>query len=99
MATVKKTFPVTGMSCASCAANVEKTLNAQQGVKHATVNLANASALVEFDDGTASIGNIKRAVQSTGYDILIENDAAGSGKLEEISRQQYRSLRLKTILA
>ncbi|WP_373736426.1 cation transporter, partial [Bacteroides heparinolyticus] len=34
---VQKTFPVQGMSCASCAARVDKTLNHQPGVSKATV--------------------------------------------------------------
>ena len=49
MATIKKTFQVTGMSCAVCALNVETTLNAQAGVKEAKVNFANATVSVEYD--------------------------------------------------
>ena len=39
---VQETFPVLGMSCASCSARVEKTLNHQPGVRKAVVNYASA---------------------------------------------------------
>ncbi len=87
------------MHCASCAINVEKTLNAQKGIVHATVNLANASALVEYDEGKAKIEEVKKAIQSTGYDIIIEMDAATPEKVDELNRKYYRQLRLRTILA
>ena len=45
----KMTLPVTGMSCASCAGSVERTLQAETGVVSAAVNYANASVLLEFD--------------------------------------------------
>ena len=41
MPSIKNTFPITGMHCASCVATVEKTLTAQKGVFKAAVNLAN----------------------------------------------------------
>jgi Cu2+-exporting ATPase len=69
---LKNTFSITGMTCASCAASVEKTLTHQKGVTSAAVNFASNSALVEFDS-TADLKQIKKAVQSTGYDIDISN--------------------------
>lgn len=50
---VQETFPVLGMSCASCAVRVEKTLNRQSGVKKATVNYASATVTVEYTPGIA----------------------------------------------
>ena len=41
--TVKQNFPVTGMSCASCAASAESIVAAQEGVVNAAVNFANTS--------------------------------------------------------
>ena len=45
--TVKQNFPVTGMSCASCAASAESIVMAQPGVVRAAVNFANTSLQVE----------------------------------------------------
>ena len=46
--TVKNTFPVLQMTCASCAVNVESMLRSQTGVVEASVNYANASVTVEY---------------------------------------------------
>lgn len=49
--TVKTIFPVLGMSCAACAARVEKVLAHQPGVYAARINYAAANAAVEYDPG------------------------------------------------
>ena len=46
---IKRNYPVTGMSCASCALGVEKKLKQQRGVKSAAVNLADNSVMLEFE--------------------------------------------------
>ncbi|MCD6010880.1 MAG: copA [Flavipsychrobacter sp.] len=99
METIKETFPVTGMHCASCVVNVEKKLNAQKGVVSATVNLANATAQVEYDKANTSLPGVKKAVQSIGYDIVVDTEAAAPDKIEALNRKNYESLRLRTILA
>ena len=50
----QETFPILGMSCAACAARVDKTLNKQPGVCQASVNYAAATALVEYDPAQTS---------------------------------------------
>jgi Cu+-exporting ATPase len=60
----KATFPVEGMTCASCAARIEKVLGKLDGVRAATVNLATAKATVE---GEATWGAIFSAVEKAGY--------------------------------
>ncbi len=86
-ATIKKTFPVTGLSCASCAMSVESMLKSQNGVVDATVNFANSSAYVEYKPGLANVNNFKTAIQSIGYDLLIEE--AAQSKQEEIQQSHY----------
>ncbi|MDR0657760.1 MAG: cation transporter, partial [Mediterranea sp.] len=49
--TVRKTFPVLKLHCASCAQRTESLLNRQKGVVNASVNYANAHALVEYQPG------------------------------------------------
>lgn len=60
----KQTFPVLGMSCAACAARVNKTLSRQEGVCSANVNLATAIATVEYDPSLCSPEMMKQAVQT-----------------------------------
>jgi heavy metal translocating P-type ATPase len=59
---------VIGMTCGSCAARVEKTLNRQPGVD-ASVNFATGRAVVRLDPGAPSFDALREAVRSRGYDI------------------------------
>jgi Cu+-exporting ATPase len=54
-----------GMTCASCAARIEKKLNRMDGVS-ATVNYATEKAKVAYDDGVA-VGDLIATVEATGY--------------------------------
>lgn len=67
----KRTFPVLDMSCAACAARVDKTLNGQPGVRTASVNYAAATATVEYDTAQCSPEQLKAALQAAGYDLLV----------------------------
>lgn len=95
--TVQKTFPVTGLSCASCAISVESMLKAQQGVVNATVNFANSSTWVEFQPDIVKTSDLKSAIQSIGYDLLIEDEA--QSKQQEIQYSHYKELKNNTIWA
>jgi len=57
-----------GMSCASCAAKIEKALNNLQGVNRATVNFATETATVEFDSSKVDVAAMIKAVRNIGYD-------------------------------
>ncbi|MGB8490377.1 MAG: cation transporter, partial [Bacteroidales bacterium] len=94
---VRKQFPVTGMSCASCAINVESTLKKQPGVRTAAVNLASQIATVEFDPVEVKPVNLKEAVTSIGYDLIIDESEKAKEELENIQQKNYRSLRSRTI--
>ncbi|KQV81232.1 heavy metal translocating P-type ATPase [Rhizobacter sp. Root1221] len=59
---------VTGMSCASCASRVEKTLKAVPGVHRADVNLATEQATVEADAGVGA-DVLAAAVRKAGYGV------------------------------
>lgn len=61
-------LPVTGMSCASCALRVEKTLRAVPGVRAASVNLATEEASVDTD-ASVSASTLAAAVRKAGYDV------------------------------
>ncbi len=94
---VRMNFPVTGLSCASCAINVGSMLKAQKGVLDASVNYANSTAWVEFIRDTVNVTDLKSAVQSIGYDLLIEE--GGEEHQEEIQNAHYKELKYNTIWA
>ena len=93
--TVRKNFPVTGLSCASCAANVEKTLSGQPGVKSATVNYASSTVWVEYNPETTTPPGLRSVVQSSGYDILTDEEEAN--QQTTIALRESEILRWKTI--
>src|SRR4029079_4946534 len=72
------TFPVTGMTCASCVRRVEKALAKVPGVAEASVNLATEKAKVAYDPAAASPDQLRAAVEKAGYGIGSEEDAADS---------------------
>ena len=95
--TVRKNFPVSGLSCASCAANVEKTLNDQSGVKSASVNFASSTVWVEYNPEVTTPAGLRNMVQSSGYDIITdEEEASHQG---EVALRESEILKRKTISA
>jgi P-type Cu2+ transporter len=81
-----KVYPVTGLHCANCALNVEKTLKKQPGIVSAAVNFADSSARIEYDPAKADILNYQDAVRSIGYDLIVQEDAAESLAESEAAR-------------
>ena len=67
--TAEVTFPVTGMTCASCVRRIEKRLGKVEGVQDASVNLATEKARVVFDPAVASVGDLVAAVEKAGYGV------------------------------
>jgi len=63
------TFPVTGMTCASCVRRIEKALSKVEGVRVASVNLATEKARVAYDPGTATLDQLQKAVEKAGYGV------------------------------
>jgi Cu+-exporting ATPase len=71
-------LPIVGMTCASCAARIERGLNGLDGVE-ATVNYVTEKASVDFDPTVATSGDLVSAIQRLGYRVAADAPAAGSG--------------------
>ncbi len=67
----KAIFPVTGMSCASCASSLQTQLQAETGIVSAAVNYANASVLVEYDPLRTQPAQLQKAAQAIGFDLIL----------------------------
>ena len=96
VSTVKKNFPVLNMTCASCAVSSESILKSQQGVIDAAVNYANATALVEYVPTITDPHKLKAALQSIGYDLMIDETEEAKDQLAELHKQNADSLKKKT---
>jgi len=65
----KTTLKLTGMTCASCAQNIEKVLNKIDGVKKATVNFSVEKATIEYDAGKVNPAAFENAITGIGYGV------------------------------
>ncbi len=75
------------MSCASCAAKIEKALNETQGIKEAKINFAIKSAFITFDPEVIAVSQVKKVIIDTGYtseDLIKKEDS----KLKEEKEYQ-----------
>lgn len=97
--TIKKTFPVLEMSCASCAVNTESILKSQQGVVNAAVNFATATVAVEYIPGVINPIDLKKAVQSGGYDLLVEENKDEANTIENLQQEKFALLKKRTYWA
>ena len=97
--TLQKTFPVLQMTCASCAVSVESILKSQQGVVSAMVNFATATVVVEYIPGVIEAVDLKKAVRSIGYDLLVEENKDQANTLESVQLEKFALLKRKTYWA
>ena len=97
--TIKATYPVLKMSCASCAVNVQSILKKQKGVKDAAVNFAQKTASIEFTPNLTNPGELKTAVESAGYDLVVASEEEAEAEVEDEDRRRLASLNTRTICA
>ena len=96
VSTVVSTFPVTGMSCASCAVSTESMIKSQPGVVDAAVNFANATVKVEYVPTIVSPQELKSSVQSIGYDLVVEDTAEVKDALASLHDNRLKKLNQRT---
>lgn len=95
--TVKNTFPVLGMTCASCAGSAESIIKYEPGVIYSSVNFATGNLTVEYLPNMTDASKLQKALQAIGYDLLIEDDTKQQETLESIQEKKFRTLKNKTI--
>jgi Cu+-exporting ATPase len=94
----KITFPIHGMSCASCVKKVENALSGLGGVVRASVNFATERATVQYIPGAVSMEDFRKAVKEAGYEILEmgETEKEDIVDREKMAREaEYRKLKRK----
>ena len=99
VSTIKNTFPVIGMTCASCASSAESIVKHQEGVINASVNFATGNLTVEYLPNMTDASKLQKAVQSIGYDLLIEEENKQQETLETIHAEKFQKLKTKTVWA
>jgi len=95
----KAEFKVTGMSCAACAARVEKGLMDLPGVYNATVNLASEKAVVEYNAGELTIKQIQEKVKKLGYEAHNLANADDADREQRVRQAEIRAQRRRLVLS
>ena len=81
-------LPVIGMTCANCAATIERTLTKRvSGVTSASVNLAAETASIEYDPSIVTLETLAEAVDRAGYTLVLPRDGDSIGDEEQIARE------------
>ena len=101
-------LPVTGMTCAACAANIERALKKLPGIGAVGVNYATNRATVTFDPAVLTVPVIVEAVRGVGYDVLGTSETgfgtrdSGLEETEDLEQQardrDYRAIRFRFVL-
>ena len=88
----KATLKITGMTCAACAAKIERRLGKMDGVAKAAVNLATEKATVEYDRSKLKITDMIAAITALGYGAEKEQ-VAGPDREKEQREKEIKRLR------
>ena len=114
MVTTKKSFPIVGMHCASCAKLIEGKLAKTAGVVSCAVNFGSESATVEIDRDSVrdkqSLSmldeDLAKAVEEAGYKAILTNNKlqttntkSAEEQKEEIKKQELKKLKAKVIVS
>ncbi|OPX86291.1 MAG: Copper-exporting P-type ATPase A [Pelotomaculum sp. PtaB.Bin104] len=69
---VKASIKISGMSCAACAARIEKGLAGMDGVMAAQVNLATETATLHYDPNLVKPDGLVKKIKQLGYNVPLE---------------------------
>ncbi len=97
--TVRRTYPLLLMSCASCAIGIERMLKSQKGVVDVSVNFASAMANIEFIPSIIKPIQLRESIQRIGFDMIIEETELTENIAENIHQANYDQLKRKTYWA
>ncbi|MGL4986432.1 MAG: heavy metal translocating P-type ATPase, partial [Treponemataceae bacterium] len=92
---------ITGMTCAACAARVQKVVSKKDGVRECSVNIATERMSASFDEKLISIDDIKKTVEKSGYgwQELKKTNAENSDTDKIAKEKAIRTLKTKTLIA
>ncbi|MCB2408099.1 heavy metal translocating P-type ATPase [Hymenobacter lucidus] len=90
--TKTETLDIEGMTCASCASFVEKSLTRTPGVQRAVVNFATEKATIDYLPTEASPATLKEAVVKAGYGVTERApDTSAADRQAELDQQKARA--------
>ncbi|MDH5719749.1 MAG: heavy metal translocating P-type ATPase [Spirochaetia bacterium] len=85
MGHAKDSIEIVGMSCANCAASIEKGLLTIDGVRMVSVNLAAEKAVVEYEKEKTSVRRFEDKIRELGYDVTHSNTTEEAAQAVDLS--------------
>ncbi len=97
--TVKKTFPIKGMHCASCVNVIERAIKKVDGVEDCAVNIATEQATVTYNKDKVKKVHIASAVANVGYRALVNEEVKSEEEQKKEKQRELNALRNKVIFS
>ncbi|MGE5600860.1 MAG: heavy metal translocating P-type ATPase [Pseudomonadota bacterium] len=94
----KLEIPISGMTCANCAATIERNLNKMPGVVNANVNYATERASVEFIPTLVNYADLKKKIVDVGYGVIEGNARRRPADVEAEAREREIAEQRRTLL-
>lgn len=96
---MKQKFNVTGMTCSSCQAHVEKSVAKLHGVDEVTVNLLSNNMNVSFDETQTNTDQIIAAVESAGYGASVYTKGKTTEKPKDTVQDEMKEMKSRLIIS
>ncbi len=90
---IKQKFNITGMSCAACAARIEKSVKETEGITSVNVNLMTNAMWVTFDEKTINNQKIIKIVETAGYHAFINDNVSKKTNIENLYDKEIQSIK------
>jgi P-type Cu+ transporter len=85
-------FRVSGMSCASCVARIDKVLNTMPGVENAVVSFGTERATVDFDPSLVTSADLQKAVADAGYGLVPRQSSDSRANEDEAAAERQAEI-------
>lgn len=99
MGTDNVTLQIEGMTCASCAAAVEKAVSKLEGVEEVAVNLATNTAKIKYVSGMVRLRDIRQRIEKAGYGASVSENTDDYEQARIQKQTAFKKQKNKTILA
>lgn len=97
---MKQKYDITGMTCSSCSAHVEKSVSKLQGVKSVQVNLLSNNMVVVYQDEQLNDQTIVKAVSDAGYGATVHNaKQKDTAKPQDNIEAELKSMKTRLIIS
>jgi len=93
--TTKKSFPIVGMHCASCAKLLERSISKVPGVVSCAVNYGSETATVELQSDKVTEKDLGKAIENAGYKAVFQEN--NSNKTAEEVKEEEKAKELKKL--